>query len=65
MSLREKVLALWKEMEVEPHEVFEQQVATGDIKAFVLSSNNLTRLHKFYAEVTIMHTVYICIHPSH
>ena len=44
-------MGLWKELEMEPHEEFEQQVATGDIRVFVLSSENLTRLHKFYAEV--------------
>jgi protein regulator of cytokinesis 1 len=51
LALREKVLGLWKELEMEPHEQFEQQVATGDIRVFVLSSENLTRLNKFYAEL--------------
>ena len=53
LALREKVLGLWKELEMEPHEEFEQQVATGDIRVFVLSSENLTRLNKFYAEVRV------------
>lgn len=44
-------MKLWKELEIEPHNEFEQHVATGDVRVFVLSSNNLTRLNKFYAEV--------------
>ena len=46
---------------MEPHEEFEQQVATGDIRVFVLSSENLTRLNKFYAEVLLyIHNVATC-----
>jgi hypothetical protein len=60
LALREKVLGLWKELEMEPHEQFEQQVATGDIRVFVLSSENLTRLNKFYAEVCT-----VDLPPSH
>ena len=55
------MLGLWKELELEPHEEFEQQVATGDIRVFVLSSENLTRLNKFYAEVRVQHCVCVCV----
>ncbi|CAI8041453.1 Protein regulator of cytokinesis 1 [Geodia barretti] len=51
LALREKVLGLWNELEMEPHEQFEQQVASGDIRVFVLSSENLIRLNRFYAEL--------------
>ena len=47
-------MRLWEELEMEPHGEFEQQVATGDIRNFVLSQENLTRLQKFYAEVMSM-----------
>ena len=45
---------------MEPHEQFEQQVASGDIRVFVLSSENLTRLNRFYAEVST-----VDLPPSH
>ena len=51
LGVREKVMRLWEELEMEPHSEFEQQVATGDIRNFVLSQENLTRLQKFYTEV--------------
>lgn len=54
-------MQLWEELELEPHEEFEQQVASGDIRTFILSQENLTRLNKFYAEVHFMLHEYTCM----
>lgn len=62
LNLREKVMQLWQELEMEPVKEFEQQVASGDIRIFVLSQQNLTRLNKFYAEV---HTFDKCTKCAH
>ena len=44
-------MQLWEELEVEPHQEFEQMVAKGDVNKFGLTVENMGRLHKFHAEV--------------
>lgn len=55
-------MRLWEELEMEPVKEFEQQVASGDIRVFVLSQQNLTHLNKFYAEVHLqsVHVAGMC-----
>lgn len=61
LNLREKVMKLWEELEMEPVKEFEQQVASGDIRVFVLSQQNLTQLNKFYAEVLVQFVCVACV----
>ena len=54
-------MRLWEELEMEPVKEFEQQVASGDIRVFVLSQQNLTHLNKFYAEVHVQSVHVACV----
>lgn len=49
---RSKLMQLWEELEIEPHQEFEQLVAKGDVNKFGLTVENMSRLNKFYAEVS-------------
>ena len=50
-QIREKVVKIWEELEVEPQGGFEQLVASGDVKNFVLSQANMKLLEEFYQKV--------------
>ena len=50
-QIREKVLKIWAELEVEPQGGFEQLVSSGDVKNFVFSQANMKLLEEFYQKV--------------
>ena len=50
-QIREKVVKIWEELEVEPQGGFEQLVVSGDVKNFVLSQANMKLLEEFYQKV--------------
>ena len=51
-KIREKVLRIWEELEVEPEGELELSVAKGDIKTFVLSVDNMKLLEEFHLKVS-------------
>ena len=50
-QIREKVVKIWEELEMEPQGGFEQLVASGDVKNFVFSQANMKLLEEFYQKV--------------
>ena len=52
-KIREKVLRIWEDLEVEPEGELELSVAKGDIKTFVLSVDNMKLLEEFHLKVSV------------
>ena len=55
-KIREKVLQIWEELEVEPEGKLELTIAKGDIKTFVLSEDNMKLLEEFQLKVSMKAT---------
>lgn len=59
---REEVLRLWEELEVEPRGKLELTVAKGDLKAFILSEDNMAILKQLHQKVSLAIPYGISIH---
>ena len=63
-SVREKIIHVWEELEINPEKPFEIVVSNGDIKNFVLSDANMKMLVGLYQEVGIIQNKDSCHSPG-